>query len=84
MPKHKTKILVTTGWISPYRYLVTDENTEEEKYIYNDSLFISEFEILEEGTDEDPKPKEWKKKEDTNSDSDGFSLSFDISDELPF
>lgn len=82
MPKHKTKILVTTGWISPYRYLVTDENTEEEKYTYNDSLFISEFEILEDGTDEEPKPKEWKKKEDTNSD--GFNLSFDINDELPF
>ena len=80
-PKHKTKIKINNGFISPYRFLTTDE-TGEEKYIYGDSLFVLDFEILEEGTDEEPQPREYKKKEDNE---DGFSISFDgDSDSLPF
>lgn len=80
-PKHKTKIKINNGFISPYRFLTTDE-AGEEKYIYGDSLFVLDFEILEEGTDEEPQPREYKKKEDNE---DGFSISFDDdSDSLPF
>lgn len=81
MPKHKTKIKVINGWISPYRYLIADEQTGEEKYRYNDSLFISDFEIMEEGTDEEPEPRQYKKKE---SKEDTFDISFDSDDDLPF
>ncbi len=81
-PKHKTKIKVKNGFIAPYRYEITDEETGEEKKGYKDALFVLDYEVLEEGTDEEPEPRQWKKKEDTNDD--GFNFSFDSGDDLPF
>lgn len=77
--KNRSKIEVIKGWTSCYR-IKTDELTEDgkAKYKYLDKYFISEFNVLEEGTDQQIKPKqqEQSKQED-------FSFTTDDSD-LPF
>lgn len=74
--KNKSVIEVTKGWIDCYRIL-TDELNEngKTKYKYFDKIFVSEFNLLEEGTDEVQKTKQ--EVED--------SFTFDSIDmELPF
>lgn len=77
--KNKSVIEVTDGWITPYK-IKTDELNEngKPKYKYFDKLFISEFNLLEEGTDEVQKTRQPKQEPQD-------SFAFDIGqDELPF
>lgn len=77
--KNKSVIEVTKGWLSPYK-IKTDELNENEKpkYKYFDKLFVSEFNLLEEGTDEVQKTRQPKQEPQD-------SFAFDIGqDELPF
>ncbi len=75
--KNKSVIEVTKGWFSCYR-IKTEELTQEgkPKYKYFDKLFISEFNLLEEGVDEPVQQKSQPRKND---------FSFSVSDDdLPF
>lgn len=77
--KNKSIIEVTKGWSDCYR-IKTDELNEngKPKYKYFDKLFISEFNLLEEGTDEVQKTRQ--PKQETQD-----SFAFDINqDDLPF
>lgn len=77
--KNKSVIEVTKGWLSPYK-IKTDELNEngKPKYKYFDKIFVSEFNLLEEGTDEVQKTKQPKQEPQD-------SFAFDIGqDELPF
>lgn len=80
--KNKSKIEVIKGWTSCYR-IPADELTEEgkPKYKYFDKYFISEFNLLEEGTDEVQKARQQPKQE--TQDDFTFDYSYDNSD-LPF
>lgn len=77
--KNKSVIEVIKGWSDCYR-IPTEEVTEngKPKYKYFDKLFVSEFNLLEEGTDEVQKSKQPKQEPQD-------SFAFDIGqDELPF
>lgn len=77
--KNKSVIEVIRGWLSPYK-IKTDELNEngKTKYKYFDKLFVSEFNLLEEGTDEVQKTKQPKQEPQD-------SFAFDsMTDELPF
>ncbi len=77
--KNKSVIEVTKGWLSPYK-IKTDELNEngKPKYKYFDKIFISEFNLLEEGIDEVQKTRQPKQEPQD-------SFAFDIGqDELPF
>lgn len=77
--KNKSVIEVTKGWSDCYR-IPTEELNEsgKPKYKYFDKLFISEFNLLEEGTDEVQKTRQPKQEPQD-------SFAFDNSnDELPF
>jgi len=77
--KNKSVIEVTKGWLSPYK-IKTDELNEngKPKYKYFDKIFVSEFNLLEEGTDEVQKTRQPKQEPQD-------SFAFDIDqDELPF
>lgn len=76
--KNRSVIEVIKGWTSCYR-IKQDELTEDgkPKYKYFDKYFISEFNLLEEGTDEPVKTKQEKTKQDD------FSF-VPTEDDLPF
>lgn len=77
--KNKSVIEVIKGWSSCYR-IKTDETYEngKPKYKYFDKLFVSEFNLLEEGIDEVQKSRQPKQEPQG-------SFAFDYSnDELPF
>lgn len=77
--KNKSVIEVIKGWIDCYR-IQTEELNEngKPKYKYFDKLFINEFNLLEEGTDEVQKIRQPKQELQD-------SFAFDIGqDELPF
>lgn len=77
--KNKSVIEVVKGWSSCYR-IKTDETYEngKTKYKYFDKLFVSEFNLLEEGTDEVQKTRQPKQEPQDN-------FAFDIGqEELPF
>lgn len=77
--KNKSVIEVVKGWIKPYK-IATEELNEngKPKYKYFDKLFISEFNLLEEGTDEVQKKRQPKQEPQD-------SFAFDSTmDELPF
>lgn len=77
--KNKSIIEVIKGWIDCYR-IPTEELNEsgKSKYKYLDKIFISEFNLLEEGTDEIQKTRQLKQEPQD-------SFAFDIGqDELPF
>lgn len=77
--KNKSVIEIVKGWSDCYR-IPTDELNENGKlkYKYFDKLFISEFNLLEEGTDEVQKTRQAKQEPQD-------SFSFEIGqDELPF
>lgn len=77
--KNKSVIEVVKGWIKPYK-IATEELNEsgKPKYKYFDKLFISEFNLLEEGTDEVQKTRQPKQEPQD-------SFAFDSTmDELPF
>lgn len=78
--KNKSVIEVTKGWLSCYR-IPTEELNEngKPKYKYFDKLFVSEFNLLEEGTDEVRKTRQ-PKQEPQNS----FAFDIDQDDILPF
>lgn len=77
--KNKSVIEVTKGWADCYR-IPTEETTQDgkPKYKYFDKLFVSEFNLLEEGTDEMQKTKQPKQEL-----QDSFAFEID-QDELPF
>lgn len=77
--KNKSVIEVTKGWLSPYKIPTNELNENgKPKYKYFDKLFISEFNLLEEGTNEVQKTKQPKQEQQD-------SFAFDYSnDELPF
>lgn len=77
--KNKSVIEVIKGWSDCYR-IPAEEKTQDgkPKYKYFDKLFVSEFNLLEEGTDEVQKTKQPKQEPQD-------SFVFDIDqDELPF
>ena len=77
--KNKSVIEVTKGWFDCYRIPI-EETTQDgkPKYKYFDKLFVSEFNLLEEGTDEVQKTKQPKQEPQD-------SFAFDIGqDDLPF
>lgn len=77
--KNKSVIEVIKGWLDCYR-IPTEELNEngKPKYKYFDKIFVSEFNLLEEGTDEVQKTKQPKQEPQD-------SFAFDIDqDELPF
>ncbi len=78
--KNKSVIEVTKGWLSPYK-IKTDELNEngKPKYKYFDKIFVSEFNLLKEGTDEVQKTKQPKQEP---QDSFAFDIGQDM--ELPF
>lgn len=79
--KNKSVIEIVKGWLTCYR-IPTEEMNEDgkPKYKYFDKLFVSEFKLLEEGTDEVQKPK--KERQEPNIQDDFY---FDSSqDNLPF
>ena len=79
--KNRSKIEVTNGWITCYR-IPKDEVTQsgKTKYKYFDKLFVNEFNLLQEGVDENLQPKQEKIEEQQQND---FSFS-DLEDDLPF
>ena len=78
--KNKSVIEVTRGWISCYR-MPTEELNEngKPKYKYFDKIFVSEFNLLEEGTDEVQKSKQPKQETQDN-----FAFDYIDNDMLPF
>ena len=78
--KNKSVIEVTKGWLSPYK-IKTDELNEngKPKYKYFDKIFVSGFNLLEEGTDEVQKTKQPKQEQ-----QDGFAFDIGQDMELPF
>lgn len=77
--KNKSIIEIIKGWADCYR-IPTDELNEngKPKYKYFDKIFVSEFNLLEEGTDEVQKTKQPKQEPQD-------SFAFDTTmDELPF
>lgn len=59
--KNKSVIEVTKGWVSCYRILTEELNENgKPKYKYFDKLFVSEFNLIEEGTEENRKTKQHK------------------------
>jgi len=77
--KNKSVIEVIKGWSGCYRIKTNELNENgKPKYKYFDKLFISEFNLLEEGTDELQKTKQPKQEPQD-------SFAFDTTmDELPF
>lgn len=77
--KNKSVIEITKGWIGCYR-IKTEELNEngKPKHKYFNKLFISEFNLLEEGTDEVQKIRQPKQ-----NPQDSFAFDSTI-DELPF
>lgn len=78
--KNKSVIEVIKGWFDCYR-IQTEELNEngKPKYKYFDKIFVSEFNLLEEGTDEVQKTKQPKQEP---QDSFAFDIGQDM--ELPF
>ncbi len=78
--KNKSVIEVTKGWGDCYR-IKTDELNEngKPKYKYFDKIFVSEFNLLKEGTDEVQKTKQPKQEP---QDSFVFDIGQDM--DLPF
>lgn len=78
--KNKSIIEVTKGWLGCYRIKTNELNENgKPKYKYFDKIFISEFNLLEEGTDEVQKAKQLKQEP---QDSFVFDIGQDM--ELPF
>ena len=78
--KNKSVIEVTKGWITPYKILTEDVNEDgKPKYKYFDKIFVSEFNLLEEGTDEVQKIRQPKQEP---QDSFAFDIGQDM--DLPF
>lgn len=77
--KNKSVIEVTKGWISPYKIKTAELNENgKPKHKYFDKIFVSEFNLLEEGIDEVQKTRQ--PKEEIQD-----SFAFDNTmDELPF
>ena len=83
--KNKTVIDIIKGWNSCYR-IKTDEINEQgkPKYKYFDKYFISEFNVLEEGTDEIKQSYKTKQEQKTKEEQNSFAFDYSSSDELPF
>ncbi len=77
--KNKSVIEVIKGWTDCYRIPIGEINENgKPKYKYFDKIFVSEFNLLEEGTDEVQKTKQPKQEPQD-------SFAFDsTTDELPF
>lgn len=81
--RNKSVIEVIDGWIAPYR-IPLKETTEEgkTKHKYLDKLFINEFNLLEDGIDENQKTKQYNKPSTVPQQDFGFNALDD--DDLPF
>ena len=77
--KNKSVIEVVKGWLSPYKIKIDEVNENgNPKYKYFDKIFVSEFNLLEEGIDEVQKTKQAKQETQDN-----FEFNY-TNDELPF
>lgn len=77
--KNKSIIEVIKGWLDCYRIPIELDENGESKYKYFDKIFVSEFNLLEEGTDEVQKTKQLKQEP-----QDSFAFNIGQDDDLPF
>lgn len=89
--KNKSKIMVLDGFVSPYRFKITNEKGEV-KYISGEMYYIRDFELIEDGIEEKQKPfvfsqtePQAKKEKQSKTDEKLNSFSFnEYSDVTPF